>query len=113
MNFCLGIVAYVPLGGRFLTGKYRRGETPPPSTRGHVNQWWQDKWLTSQNFDALDSYEAFARARNHSVTELAIAWLLARPAVCSVIAGATKPEQVDANVRATECGLSPHDAATL
>jgi aryl-alcohol dehydrogenase-like predicted oxidoreductase len=92
----VGILPYFPLAGGFLTGKYRRGEAPPPGTRGERSPYVQ-KYLKESNFDIVDRLRAFAEARGHTVGELAMAWLLHQPQVCSVIAGATSPEQVTAN----------------
>ena len=65
--------------------------------------------LTDENFEKVDKLSAFARERGHTVGELALAWLLANPAVCSVIAGATSPEQVAQNVAAADWSLTPDD----
>lgn len=90
----IGILPYFPLANGFLTGKYRRGESAPDGTRLAEN----DRGLfTDANFDILEGLEAFAKERGHTTLDLAFAWLLSNPAVTSVIAGATKPEQVTAN----------------
>lgn len=99
LHLGLSMVPYSPLAGGFLTGKYRRGHTPPEGTRGHASEAWQRNWLTEKHFDMLDRLEAFAAARDESVGALAMAWLIAQPVVCSVIAGATSPAQVEANVQ--------------
>lgn len=105
----LGIIPYSPLAGGFLTGKYRPGEPVPPGVRGYDNPAWQHRWLTEQNFRKLAALEGFAAEHGRTVGELALAWLVAQPIVSSVIAGATSPEQVEANVRAGEWRLSPAD----
>jgi aryl-alcohol dehydrogenase-like predicted oxidoreductase len=69
--------------------------------------------LTEANFDALDRYEAFARDRRHSISDLAIAWLLANPLVCSVITGITSPEQLEGNAASAEWKLAPDELARL
>jgi aryl-alcohol dehydrogenase-like predicted oxidoreductase len=102
----LGLLPYFPLASGFLTGKYRRGVMPegarltnmPPNRSGRI--------VNDHNFELLDKWEAFAQQRGHSMTELAFAWLLARPAVASVIAGATRPDQVDENVAAGKWQLT-------
>lgn len=105
----MSLVAHSALAGGFLTGKYQRNQVPPPGTRGHIDpantnrsvvygQRWQDRWLTSDNFDKLESYQAVAVDLDWPVSDLAIAWILANPTVCSVIAGARTPEQVAQNV---------------
>lgn len=111
-QFGLSLVPFEPLDGGFLTGKYRRGVDPSPGTRFHGSARWLPR-LTDTNFDAIDQYEAFSRERGHSISELAIAWLLAQPIVCSVITGATSCNQVEANVRAADWDLEPADVSAL
>jgi aryl-alcohol dehydrogenase-like predicted oxidoreductase len=108
----VGILPYFPLAGGFLTGKYQRGEAPPPGSRGERSPYVQE-YLTSANFDLLDKLRAFADARGHSMGELAVAWLLAQPQVCSVISGATNPDQVTANVAAGGWALSPEESSEI
>ena len=105
----LGIIPYSPLASGFLTGKYRPNESVPEGTRLAGNQRAQQRVLTDQNFAVLERLEGFAQARGHTMGELAIAWLLARPAVSTVIAGATRPEQVTANAKAGEWHLTPEE----
>jgi len=112
-RYGLGIIPYFPLAGGFLTGLYRRGEPLPPGSRG-ANRPTFARWTSvERNWDLLEQLEAFARARGHSVAELAMAWLLSRPYVSTVIAGADVVEHVAANVRAAEWRLSPDDLAEL
>ncbi len=108
----VGILPYFPLAGGFLTGKYRRGEPPPPGSRGERSAYVQ-KYLADANFGILDPLRAFAQARGHTVGELAVAWLLAQPQVCSVISGATRPEQVTANAAAAGWTLTPEELAEV
>jgi aryl-alcohol dehydrogenase-like predicted oxidoreductase len=108
----VGIIPYSPLAGGLLTGKYHPGEPIPPGVRGYNNPGFQ-RQLTEQNFEIVERLEAFARDRGHTVAELAISWLLAHPEVPSVIAGATKPEQVEANVKAGEWHLTPDDVKAI
>jgi len=106
----LGILPYYPLANGFLTGKYRRGQAVLPGTRLAA----RDRGLlTDANFNLLESLERFAAERGHSVLELAFAWLLANPAVSSVIAGATKPEQVAANAAASGWHLTGDEMAEV
>lgn len=102
--FNIGILPYFPLAGGFLTGKYRPGEPPPPGSRGETSAYVQG-YGTEANFAILERLEGFARERDHTLNELAHAWLLARPQVSSVISGATRPEQVRANAAAAEWEL--------
>jgi aryl-alcohol dehydrogenase-like predicted oxidoreductase len=108
----LGVVPYFPLASGLLTGKYRRGEPPPPGTRLARNERFAAV-ATDENFDRIEAYEGFAAERGHTVGELAIAWLLAQPSVASVIAGATRPEQVAANAAAATWMLTAEEAAAV
>jgi aryl-alcohol dehydrogenase-like predicted oxidoreductase len=109
----IGIVPYQPLAGGFLTGKYRPGEPPPEGTRLANRPQMANRALTEQNFEMLSKLETFASERGHTVGELALAWLLSRPTVSSIIAGTTKPEQVEANVAAAEWQLTPEEVAEV
>jgi aryl-alcohol dehydrogenase-like predicted oxidoreductase len=106
----VGIIPYFPLAGGVLTGKYREGEAAQAGTRGHGSAGFERKFMTPRNFAIVRRLEPWARERGHTVAELAIAWLLARPAVSTVITGVTKPEQVAANVKAAEWELTPAEA---
>ena len=113
-KYGLGIIPYSPLAGGFLTGKYRQGEEPPPGTRFAGGGWRGGaRVLNDRSFAALSRVEGFAEERDHTVGELALAWLGSQPSVGSVIAGATRPEQVDENVRALEWRLTPDDLRQL
>jgi aryl-alcohol dehydrogenase-like predicted oxidoreductase len=97
----LAFLPYFPLASGVLTGKYRRGERPPAGTRlGAPDAGLAPRFLSERNLQIAESLRSFVEARGHALLELAISWLLARPAVASVIAGATTPEQVRANVQA-------------
>jgi aryl-alcohol dehydrogenase-like predicted oxidoreductase len=108
----LAHIPYFPLASGLLTGKYRRGEPPPVGTR--LAAWGDraDPMLADRNFDAIDRLTAWAQARGHTVLELAIAWLLAKPTVASVIAGATTAGQAQANAAAT-WWLAPDEVAEV
>ena len=98
-----GILPYYPLANGFLTGKYVRGQGAPEGTRLADD----DRGMfTDENFDMLERLEAFCVERDHTVLELAFAWLLANPNVSSVIAGATKAEQVVSNAKAGDWTLT-------
>ena len=114
LPFCdaygVGVLPYFPLANGCVSGKYRRGQEAAEGTRLHGN----DRGvLTDRNFDILDGLEKFAGDRGRSVLELAFAWLLARPSVSSVIAGATKPEQIEGNSKAADWELSEGEMAEL
>lgn len=111
-HFGVSLVPYFPLAGGFLTGKYEPDVPPPADTRfGRAQQ--RSRYLTNENFEKLARWKSFAAEHGHSMGELAIAWLLAHPSVCSVIAGATRPDQLAANAKATEWSLSLDAATTL
>jgi aryl-alcohol dehydrogenase-like predicted oxidoreductase len=105
----IGLLPYFPLASGLLTGKYRRGEPPPEGTRLAA----RPGRLTDDAFDRVEALERAARSRGRTLLELAVGALLARPPVASVIAGATTPEQVRANVDAAEWEPSADDLAAL
>ena len=109
----LGVLPYFPLASGFLTGKYRPGEAAPEGTRLAAAGGMADRVLTEGNFQTLAKLEAFAESAGHSMVELAIGWLASQPHVSSVIAGATKPEQVEQNVRAAEWKLTVEELAEV
>jgi aryl-alcohol dehydrogenase-like predicted oxidoreductase len=110
-------VAYLPffpLASGVLTGKYRRHEPAPDDTR--LGSWaagMAPSLLTDASFDVVERLTRWATDHGHSVGELAIAWLAAKPAVASVIAGATKVSQITANVAAGSWALTPAELAEV
>jgi aryl-alcohol dehydrogenase-like predicted oxidoreductase len=98
----IGVLPYFPLASGLLTGKYRRGEPPPEGTRLAANP----ARLTDEAFDRVEALERYAADRGRTLLEVAIGALAARAPVASVIAGATKPEQVRANAAAADWRLS-------
>jgi aryl-alcohol dehydrogenase-like predicted oxidoreductase len=105
----LGVLPYFPLASGLLTGKYRRNEERPEGTRLSG----RDEVFTDETFDRLEALDHYAEDRGVTMLQVAIAGLLAQPAVSSVIAGATKPEQVRANVAAAGWEPTPEDVAAL
>jgi aryl-alcohol dehydrogenase-like predicted oxidoreductase len=105
----LGVLPYFPLASGLLTGKYQRGESAPAGTRLSAPRF--KGALNDKNFDKVEKLAAFAAEAGHSLLELAIGWLASQSHVPSVIAGATQPEQVEANVRAAEWKLTPAELA--
>jgi aryl-alcohol dehydrogenase-like predicted oxidoreductase len=105
-----GILPYFPLASGLLTGKHKRGAAlsgtrlTMPMFSGVMND---------RNFDIVEKLEAFVKARGRTMLELAFSWLAARPCVGSVIAGATKPEQIEANVKAAGWKLTPEELAEI
>ena len=106
----VAFLPYFPLASGMLTGKYKRNEEPPTGTRlAAMPAERRDQAFSDKNFDRVEGLDAWARDQGHSLLELAFSWLLAHPAVASVIAGATKPEQIAANVAAAGWSLSDAD----
>jgi aryl-alcohol dehydrogenase-like predicted oxidoreductase len=110
--FGIGIIPYSPLAGGVLTGKYEAGKAPPPDTRAGRNTRMQQQ-LTPERLGMVDKLNSFARERGYGVTQLAIAWLAAHPEVSTVIAGATRPEQVDDNAKAADVKLTSEDMQSI
>lgn len=102
----MGLLPYFPLARGLLTGKYRRGEPAPPGTRASQNSAMLENQTT---FNTLEVLEEFAQGRGLTLLQVAFGALLGRPAVASVIAGATRPEQVVANVKAAEWTVTDED----
>lgn len=105
----LSLVPYFPLGGGALTGKYRKGAPLPAGTR-HKDA--SSRFL-EPHWDAIEALHAFAEQRGRTLLELAMSWLAAKPLVASIIAGATKPEQVAANAKAVEWKLTAAEVAEV
>ncbi len=108
-HYGVGVLPYFPLEHGLLTGKYRRGEKAPAGTRLAS----RTGPLESANFDVLEGLEEFSKKRGHTLLELAFAWLLARPSVSSVIAGATSAEQIRANAASVEWQLTEQDLGEI
>jgi aryl-alcohol dehydrogenase-like predicted oxidoreductase len=111
-RFGQSMIPYFPLGSGLLTGKYRRGEAPPEGTRLSRSPRAAQQ-LSDENFEIVEAVERFAAARGITPVAVALGWLAAQPEVASVIAGATSPEQLAANVAATAWTPSEEDLAEL
>ncbi|BCJ64547.1 aldo/keto reductase [Polymorphospora rubra] len=110
-RFGLGLLPFFPLASGLLSGKYRRGESAPQGTRLAEDRW--AKRLAGAPWDVIESLEKFAAERGRGLLDVAIGGLAARPAVASVIAGATTPDQVRANARAGAWEPSAEDREAL
>ena len=108
----VGFVPYFPLAGGFLTGKYKRDEPAPAGSRGESSSYVQ-QYMTAANYDKVEALTAWAAARERGLNELAQAWLLAQPQVCSVISGATKLAHVESNVKAADWILTSEELAEI
>jgi aryl-alcohol dehydrogenase-like predicted oxidoreductase len=109
----LGLLPFFPLASGLLTGKYRRNAKLPNDTRLFKEQRLADRFMTESNWAKAERLREFAEKRGHTLLELAFSWLAARPPVASVIAGATKPEQVEANVGAVGWKLTAEEMAEV
>lgn len=107
----LGLLPYYPLASGLLTGKYRRGEPYPAGSRFATvkDRDYAADFVSEANWSRLEGLTVFAQARGHRLIELAMSWLVANPLVACAIVGATKPEQVEENVRAAGWALTRED----
>ena len=108
-----GLLPYYPLAGGLLSGKYRRGAPLPEGARLSYTKPAAERFLTERNWAMLDKLDAFCAARGRTLIELSMSWLASRAPVASIIAGATKPEQLDANVAAVGWKLTAEDLAEI
>jgi len=105
----MGVVPYNPLGAGLLTGKYRRGEEPPPESRfaqGDYGRMYQGRYWNDRMFDVADAVAELARDEGCTPAQLAVAWLLAQPDVTAPIIGASRPEQLVETAKAVGLSLS-------
>ena len=110
-RFGLGVLPYFPLASGVLTGKVKRGETPPEGSR--LNAPYFAAYLTDNNHTKVEKLEAWAAEHGRSLTEVALSYLASNPVTASVIAGATSPEQVATNAAATKTDLTPEERGEL
>jgi aryl-alcohol dehydrogenase-like predicted oxidoreductase len=105
----LAFIPYFPLASGLLTGKYRRGKSIPDGTRLSEGS----DSLSDENLSIVEELVHFAESRRHTLLELAFSWLLAHPALASVIAGATEPEQIRANAATANWRLTQEERAAV
>src|SRR5689334_9349446 len=110
-QFGLGLLPFFPLDSGLLSGKYQRGTPPAEGTR--LAQERYQRWLDGADWDTIEALTAYGKERGHTLLDVAIAGLAAQPAVTSVIAGATTPDQVRANAAAGQWRLTADDVAAL
>ena len=108
-KYNVGILPYFPLASGFLTGKYKRDLIPEDGRLAGGNTAWSEKWLNDENFEIIENLELWANNKGITMVQLAFAWLLSKRSVSSVIAGATKVEQVKSNSEASGVELSNND----
>jgi aryl-alcohol dehydrogenase-like predicted oxidoreductase len=110
----LGLLPYFPLASGLLTGKYKQNAPLPAGTRLARNPpRHADQFINARNWRIVAALEAFATQRGHTLLELAMSWLMSRPYIPSLIAGATRPEQVAQNIAAVGWALSAADLAEI
>jgi aryl-alcohol dehydrogenase-like predicted oxidoreductase len=112
-TYGLGLIPFSPLANGLLTGKYRRNQTLPAGARLTTTQRMADRYLTERNWTIVERLADFCASRGRTMLELAMSWLASRPAVSSIIAGATQPEQLEQNVRAVDWALTREDLAEI
>jgi aryl-alcohol dehydrogenase-like predicted oxidoreductase len=112
-HFNLGLLPFFPLANGLLTGKYKPGSEPPADSSFAKAPALRDRSATPRNQDIVVKLDAFVKARGHTLLELAFSWLAARPQVSSVIAGATRVEQIEQNVKAAAWKLTPEELAEI
>ena len=108
-KYGLSELPYFPLASGLLTGKYKKGHAAPKGTRLGEKQALADKYHSEPNLEKVELLRKFAEDRGHTLLKLAFSWLLSHQAVASVIAGATKPEQIEANAKAGDWELKPDE----
>lgn len=112
-HYGMGLLPYFPLANGALTGKYKRGAAMPEGARLTKLPERAGQIFSEDNWRRIEGLSAFAEQRGHSLVELAFSWLAAQPVVSSVIAGATKPEQIAVNVKAADWALTQEELAEI
>jgi aryl-alcohol dehydrogenase-like predicted oxidoreductase len=112
VKYGIGMTSYFPLAGGMLTDTYRRGAPMPAGTRAATSP-LTSAWHTPRNWDVQEKLAAFARERGWTLAQMSLAWLLARPAVFTVIAGADDAAQLRENVRALDIRFSAEDLTEI
>ena len=108
----VGFIPFFPLAGGFLTGKYKRGEPAPPGSRGESSGYVQ-QYMTEANYTRIEKLTEWAEARGRTLGELAHAWLLAQPQVCSVISGLTRLDHLLQNLKGADWDLTSEDLTQI
>ena len=109
----LGLMPYFPLASGLLTGKYKRNAPAPEGARLTRAPALSKRFMTDANLQRIERLEQFCGDRGHSLLELAFSWLLAHPAVTSVVAGSSTPAQLELNVQAVNWAISSQDMAEI
>jgi aryl-alcohol dehydrogenase-like predicted oxidoreductase len=111
----IGVIAYNPLAGGFLTGRYQSLEAPPPEkTRfsiGKTGDLYRERYWQQAQLEVVQHLDKYFKARGKSILQVAIAWMLAQKGITSAIVGASKPEQLDASLGAVNVNLDAEELA--
>lgn len=108
----LGVIAYNPLAGGFLTGRYKPGQEVETGTRFSLHQagkLYQNRYWKEAQFEVVEQLRQFFDARQRSLAQVALAWVLPQPVITSAILGASRPEQLHETLAATELQLTPEE----
>jgi aryl-alcohol dehydrogenase-like predicted oxidoreductase len=106
----LGVIAFNPLAGGLLTGRYRSAAALEPETRftlGKTGEIYRERYWQQAQFEAVEKLREFLKPRNRSMVQVAVAWVLAQPGITSAIVGASKPEQLDESLASVNLVLNP------
>jgi aryl-alcohol dehydrogenase-like predicted oxidoreductase len=109
----IGLLPFLPLAGGMLTGKYVHGEAAPAGTRMAEQARFSARFFTDVNWTKVNGLKEFAERQGHTLLELAFSWLAAQPHVSCIIAGATKPVQIDSNIQAVSWKLTAEELAEI
>jgi len=113
LKYGIGIIPFSPLASGFLTGKYKKGGEQQIDGRLARSSTNAKRVFTDANWEKLAKLETFATEHDHTVLELAMAWLLSKPYISTIIAGARKNEQIEANVAAAEWKMTAEEVAEV
>jgi aryl-alcohol dehydrogenase-like predicted oxidoreductase len=102
------MIPYFPLAGGLLSGAYKRGVAPEPGSRGAIRPTFKT-WDSDRNWTVQENLRKFVEERGWTLPQMSIAWLLTRPVMATVIAGADRPEHIEANAKALDVKLTAED----
>jgi aryl-alcohol dehydrogenase-like predicted oxidoreductase len=111
-SYGLGLLRYFPLASGLLSGKYKRDQLPEGARLTKTKR-LSDRYMNETNWGKVEKLQNFCSERGHSLLELAFSWLAASPVVSSIIAGATKPGQIEQNIKAVGWKLTPEDMTAV
>ncbi len=112
----LGVIAYNPLAGGFLSGRYRTGDAPPAGTRftlGKTGDLYRERYWKQAQFEAVERLRPVLQERGRSMVQAAVAWVLAQPGITAAIVGASRPEQLDESLQAVNVTLDDTEREAL